>query len=87
MTATLAIERRRRVSFQNPQFEPEAVPEELRSISEVLTMAFAEILDNMVDLDRFDLDGVLLRINRLETQGNHLIFSGYAQIERFPNTA
>lgn len=87
MTATLAIDRRRRVAFQNPQFEPEAVPEELRGISEVLTMAFAEILDNMVDLDRFDLNGVLLRINRLETQGNHLIFSGYAQIEQFPNVA
>ena len=85
MTATLAIERRRRVAFQNPQFEPDAVPEELRGISEVLTMAFAEILDNMVDLDRFDLDGILLRINRLETQGEQLIFSGYAQIERFPD--
>ncbi|MCY7274433.1 MAG: DUF2993 domain-containing protein [Phormidesmis sp. CAN_BIN44] len=85
MTATLEIERRRRVAFQNPQFEPDAVPEDLRGISEVLTMAFAEILDNMVDLDRFDLDGILLRINRLETQGEQLIFSGYAQIDRFPD--
>lgn len=85
MTATLEIGRRRRVAFQNPQFEPDAVPEDLRGISEVLTMAFAEILDNMVDLDRFDLDGVLLRINRLETQGEQLIFSGYAQIDRFPD--
>lgn len=85
MTATLEIERRRRVAFQNPQFEPDAVPEELRGISEVLTMAFAEILDNMVDLDSFNLDGVLLRINRLETQGEQLIFSGYAQIDRFPD--
>lgn len=87
MTATVAIERRRRVSFQDPKFEPEAVPETLRGISEILTLAFAEILDNMVDLDRFDLDGVMLRINRLETQGNKLIFSGYAQIERFPNAS
>ncbi len=85
MTATLEIERRRRVAFQNPQFEPDAVPEELRGISEVLTMAFAEILDNMVDLDRFNLDGILLRINRLETQGEQLIFSGYAEIDRFPD--
>ncbi len=85
MTATLEIERRWRVAFQNPQFEPDAVPEEMRGISEVLTMAFAEILDNMVDLDRFNLDGILLRINRLETQGEQLIFSGYAQIDRFPD--
>jgi len=26
----------------------------------------------MVDLDRFDLDGVTMRINRLETQGKQL---------------
>jgi hypothetical protein len=41
----------------------------------------------MVDFDRFDLDGVLLRVNRLETQGKNLVFSGYAQIERFPGTS
>jgi LmeA-like phospholipid-binding len=86
LTARVEIERRRRVSFQEPKFEPEAVPEPLRGISEILTLAFAEILNNMVDLDRFDLDGVLLRINRLETEGDKLVFSGYAQIERFPST-
>ncbi|HEY9729636.1 MAG TPA: DUF2993 domain-containing protein [Chroococcales cyanobacterium] len=85
MTCTLAVERRRRVLFQNPQFVPDAVPEELREISRTLTDALAEILNNMVDLDRFNLDGVTMRINRLETQGNRLIFSGYAQIERIPN--
>lgn len=84
LTATLAVERRRRLLFQNPQFEPDAVPEEWRGLSEVLTLAFVKILDNMVDLDRFDLDGVLLRLNRLETQGDKLLFSGYAQIDRFP---
>jgi LmeA-like phospholipid-binding len=86
LTALLAVEKRRRVSFKQPQFNPEAVPEDVRGLSEVLTLAFAEILDNMVDLDRFDLDGVMLRINRLETQGQQLIFSGYAQIDHFPGT-
>jgi len=43
-------------------------PESQREISQTLTGAFAEILNNMVDLDRFDLDGVTMRINRLETQ-------------------
>jgi hypothetical protein len=85
MTSTLAVERRRRVLFQNTQFEPDAIPESLREISQTLTMALDEVLNNMVDLDRFNLDGVTLRINRLETQGNRLIFSGYAQIERVPN--
>lgn len=85
MTSTLAVERRRRLLFENSKFEPDAVPESLREISQKLTDAMAEILNNMVDLDRFNLDGVTLRINRLETQGKQLIFSGYAQIERVPN--
>jgi hypothetical protein len=85
MSCTLAVERRRRILFQNPQFEPDAVPESLREISQTLTNALAEILNNMVDLDRFNLDGVTMRINRLDTQGKRLIFSGYAQIERVPN--
>lgn len=85
MTSTLAVERRRRVLFQNTQFEPDAIPESLRDISQTLTTALDGVLNNMVDLDRFNLDGVTLRINRLETQGNRLIFSGYAQIERVPN--
>lgn len=84
LTATLAVERRRRIGFRDPKFESDAVPESQRQISQTLTAAFAQILDNMVDLDRFDLDGVTMRINRLETQGKQLIFSGYAQIERIP---
>jgi len=84
LTATLAVERRRRISFQDPQFEADTVPEAQREISQALSSALAEILDNMVDLDRFDLDGVTMRINRLETQGTNLVFSGYAQIERIP---
>lgn len=87
MTSTLAVERRRRITFSQAQFEPELVPEEVRDISEKLTGVLDEILNDMVDLDRFDLDGVKLRINRLETQGKKLLFSGYAQIEHFPRTS
>ncbi|MBD2186222.1 DUF2993 domain-containing protein [Planktothrix sp. FACHB-1355] len=84
MTMTLGVERRRRITFKDPQFHPDGVPEELRETSQTLAKALAEVLDNMVDLDRFDLDGVTMRINRLETQGKKLLFSGYAQIEHFP---
>jgi hypothetical protein len=86
MTVTIAIERRRRVSFQNPQVELEEIPEQQKEISKTLSLALAEILDNMVDLDRFDLDGVKMRLNRLETEGKNLIFSGYAEVERIPST-
>lgn len=84
VTTTIAVERRRRLQFQDPKFEAERVPEAQRGISEILTKEFVGILNNMVDLDRFDLDGVMMRINRLETQGDRLIFSGYAQIDHFP---
>lgn len=86
LSCTLSIERRRRMRFQDPRFEPDGIPAGDRDVSERLTQVMGEILNNMVDLDRFDLDGVTLRINRLETQGQTLVFSGYAQIDRVPRT-
>lgn len=87
LRATLVVEQRRRLSFQNPHFEFNLVPESLQAISHDLAVSFVQLLNNMVDLERFDLDGVKLRLNRLETQGKKLIFSGYAQVEHFPGTA
>jgi hypothetical protein len=86
MTVTIAVERRRRVSFKDPQIELDSVPEAQKEISRTLSVALADILDNMVDLDRFDLDGIKMRLNRLETEGKQLIFSGYAEVERIPRT-
>lgn len=83
---TLAVERRRRIAFNDPQFQDQEIPAEIEPVSRQLTQAFVQVLNNMVDLDRFDLDGARLRINRLETQDKQLIFNGYAQIERFPKT-
>lgn len=87
MKATLVVEQRRRLSFHRPHFELDLVPESIRAISHDLTVSFAQLLNNMIDLDRFALDGVMLRLTCLETQGKKLIFNGYAQIEHFPGTA
>ncbi|MBN3946663.1 MAG: DUF2993 domain-containing protein [Nostoc sp. NMS7] len=87
MILTIGIERRRRVSFKDPKIQLDQLPEAQREISQTLSVALVEILDNMVDLDRFDLDGVKMRLNRLETEGQKLIFSGYAEIERIPHSA
>ena len=86
LSCTLGIAKRRRIKFENIQFEREDIPEDLQKTSQALTLALGEILNEMVDLDRFNLDGVSLRINRLETEGKMLLFSGYAQIERVPQT-
>lgn len=87
MTATLQVEKRRRVLFADAQFDPEGIEETLRPLSKALTMAFAGVLNQMVDLDKFNLDGVMLRVNRLETHGDRVTFSGYAQIDHFPGMA
>ncbi|NJL01662.1 MAG: DUF2993 domain-containing protein [Spirulinaceae cyanobacterium SM2_1_0] len=81
----LGLVKRRRITYEEAQFEPERVPEGDRDLSAILTNILVEIMNDMVDLDRFNLDGVLLRLNRLETQGKDLLFSGYAQIERIPS--
>lgn len=86
LTARVDVERRRRLRFVDCAFDPGAIAD-LASLGErpaKLSAALGEILDRMVDLDRFDLDGVTMRINRLETQGKTLVFAGYAQIDRLP---
>ncbi|NET52824.1 MAG: DUF2993 domain-containing protein, partial [Merismopedia sp. SIO2A8] len=84
--ATLSVERRRRVIFKNAEFDSTGVAAEVQGIAAILSDSFVSILNGMVDLDRFDLDGVTLRINRLETQGKTLVFSGYAQIDHVPQS-
>jgi hypothetical protein len=86
LTADLTIERRRRICFQNPTFFADPVPEDQRPRSQAFSEALGDILNDMVDLDRFNLDGITLRLNRLETQDKMLLFSGYAQIQHFPGT-
>ena len=84
MQATLQIQKRKRLLFAEHQVILDGIPEDVQSLSQLLTDALAEVLNNMVDLDRFNLDGITLRLNRLETSGQKLIFSGYAQIDHFP---
>ena len=86
LSCILAIAKRRRVKFEDITFEEDDIDTDVRDISKELTYALGEILNEMVDLDRFNLDGVKLRLNRLNTEGKMLLFSGYAQIERVPQT-
>lgn len=86
LSCTLGIGKRRRVIFEEVEFEEDNIPPELQETSKELTFALGEILNEMVDLDRFNLDGIKLRLNRLQTEGQMLLFSGYAQIERVPET-
>ncbi len=81
---TLAVERRRRILFTEPQFQSDLIPKDVQPLAQKLTVEFVTLLNNMIDLDRFDLDGVEMRINRVEIQPQGLLFSGYAQVNHFP---
>jgi hypothetical protein len=87
LSARLSVEKRRRIVFADAQFLPEGIDDSMQGLSAAMTEGFITVLNRMVDLERFNLDGVLLRVNRLETQGKKLIFSGYAQIDHFPGIA
>jgi hypothetical protein len=85
LSCHLAVLKRRQIAFDKINFEAAEVPPDLQGISSILTPIFGKILNEMVDLDRFNLDGIKMRINRLETEGKMLLFSGYAEIEKIPN--
>ena len=84
LSAEVNVERRRRVVFKNVEFEPEGIPEDVQWLSEAMIPGFIGVLNKMVDLERFDLDGVSLRVNQLDVKGKELLFNGYAEIEHFP---
>ena len=84
LSAKVAVERRRRVVFTDLEFEPDDIPEDIQWLSEAMIPGFIGVLNQMVDLERFDLDGVSLRVNQLDVKGKQLLFNGYAEIEHFP---
>ena len=84
LSAEVSVERRRRVVVTNIEFEPEGIPEDIQWLSEAMIPGFIGVLNKMVDLERFDLDGVSLRVNQLDVRGKNLLFNGYAEIEHFP---
>ncbi len=102
LQATLSVERRRRLRFLNCQFDPAGLPEgdrpelatssnsistdTLGDLSQMASQRLGELLDGLVDLDRFNLDGVTLRINKLETSGDRLLFNGWAQVDHVPRS-
>ncbi|MEA5420069.1 DUF2993 domain-containing protein [Spirulina sp. CCNP1310] len=85
-SCALGLAKRRRITYDDPEFIAADIPADCHDLAKILMGILVDIFNEMVDLDRFDLDGVTLRLNRLETEGETLNFSGYAQIERIPRT-
>ena len=76
-TAEIEVQERRKIQFVNVTYGGEAEAQKLGK-------AIIEHVNNLLDLDKFALDGTQLRVDRLRLRGKQIVFYGTAQIDRFP---
>ncbi len=84
LSAKVGNERRRRLVLENPQLELETIAPEWQNSAAKVSLTLIEALNQLVDVTRFNLDGVNLWLNRVEIEDKKLRFSGYAEITHFP---
>lgn len=77
MTAFLEVEDRQKIQFTNVTYQ--GTPE-----AQELGRALIDHVNNLMDLDKFALDGTQLRIDRVRLKEQQLVFYGIAQINQFP---
>ncbi len=87
MRGILALRSRRRIVFEEIEYEENQIRADLGKIVEKLSKHLANIFNKMIDLDNLELDGINLRLNRLETQEKMLLLCGYVSINHFPRTS
>jgi len=76
-TARLEIQDQHRIQFADVKHSGEGLAVELGQ-------ALVDHVNNLLDLDKFALDGTRLKVNRLRIQGKELIFYGTAHFDWFP---
>lgn len=76
-TSRVEVQERHKIQFVDVSYEGDS-----EAVS--LGQALIDHVNNLLDLDKFALDGTRLRIDRLRVQSESLIFYGAAQINRFP---
>ena len=77
LTASLEVEERRKLQFVNVSYSGDEA-------SVTLGQALLAHVNNLLDLDKFALDGMQLRVDRIRLRDNQIVFYGTAQIEHFP---
>ena len=77
VTAQLEAQQRRKIQFINPVYEGEPAAIEL-------SKTVIDYINDLLDLEKFALDGVELRVDRLRVQKEQIVFYGTAQINQFP---
>ncbi len=77
ITAQVDVEERRKIQFINVTYKGNEKAKDLGK-------ALIDHVNNLLDLDKFALDGTQLRVDRVRIRKKELIFYGMAKIDRFP---
>ncbi len=75
LQARIAVEDQRRIVLVDPEYDPD---------SETLGPLFVAQFNRIMDLDKFNLDGAVLRVHRLRVRNQQLVFEGRARVNHFP---
>lgn len=75
--AQLEVKDRTKIEFTNAQFEGD-------SESQALSKVILDHVNNLLDLEKFQLDGTRLRVDRARVKDKQFIFYGTAEIDHFP---
>lgn len=77
MTAQVEVEERRKIQFTDVKYQGD---DKAKSLGKALI----DHVNNLLDLDKFALDGTQLKVDRIRIRNKELIFYGIAKIDRFP---
>jgi uncharacterized ubiquitin-like protein YukD len=77
LTASLNVEERRKLQFVNVTYEG-------NESALALGKSLIDHVNDLLDLDKFALEGTQLRVDRVRLQDKKLIFYGTARIDYFP---
>ena len=77
VTASIDVQERRKIQFVNVTYKGDKKSQELGK-------ALIDHVNNLLDLDKFALEGTQLRVDRIRFRSKNLVFYGTARIDRFP---
>ncbi|MEG3435960.1 DUF2993 domain-containing protein [Pannus brasiliensis CCIBt3594] len=85
MNTSIEVRDRKEIQFVNVTYQGD---ERERSAAASRSRALGEALiahvNNLMDLDKFALDGTRLRVDRVRVKDKQILFYGTAEIDRFP---
>ncbi len=73
----LEVEGRTKIQFSNPEYQGD-------ESSQALAEAIISHVNNLLDLDKFALDGTKLKVDKARVRNKDFVFYGTAEISHFP---